>query len=107
MDEIDEIKKRRLDELKRLRHASNQQQETQMQQQINQLEEFVRQYFTKEALSRYGNLKIAHPDKAIQLLVLLGQTIQSKQIGMIDDNNLKEILKKLTPVKRDIKIRKV
>lgn len=82
------------------------QEETQLQQQIQQLEQFVKQFFTKEALARYGNLKTAHPDKAVQLLVLLAQAIQTKQISMIDDLTLKEILKKLTPEKKEIKIRK-
>ena len=54
--------------------------EEQMKQQIEQLEVIVKQALTKEALQRYGNLKAAFPDRAVQLLVILAQAIQSGQI---------------------------
>ena len=83
------------------------QEEEQMKQQIEQLEAIVKQALTKEALERYGNLKAAFPDRAVQLLVILTQAIQSGQVTRIDDNTLKEILKKITPEKKDIKIKRV
>ena len=110
MHEIDEIKKKRLEELKRLRQTSYHQQvqeDMQIQGQINQLESFVRQYFTKEALSRYGNLKTAHPERAVQILLMIAQAIQSKQIKIIDDKMLKEILLKTSPQKKEFKIKKI
>ena len=109
MDELDKIKKRKLGELqKQQEQAINQQlqEQAQLQQQIQQLEFIVKQVLTKKALERYGNLKTAHPEKAVQLLVILAQAIQSGQIDKIDDDKLKEILKKLTPPKKDFKIRK-
>jgi len=110
MYELDELKKNRLEELKRLRQASYPhqiQEEMQIQQQISQLEDFVRQHFTKEALSRYGNLKTAHPERAVQLLVMLTQAIQAKHIKTIDDKMLKEILLRSTPQKKEFKIKKI
>ena len=110
MNELEEIKKRKLDELKKAQLGQLQQQsqeEQQLQQQIQQLEMVVKQALTKEALERYGNLKAAFPDRAVQLLVILTQAIQSGQITKIDDNTLKELLKKLSPEKRDIKIKRV
>ena len=109
MDELDEIRKRKLEELKKQQVESMQQQaqeQEQLQQQIQQLEAIVKQAFTKEALERYGNLKAAFPDRAVQLLVILAQALQSGQITKIDDNALKEILKKLTPKKKDFKIKR-
>ena len=82
------------------------QEEQQMQQQIAQLEAIVKQAFTKEALERYGNLRTAYPDRAVQLLVILAQAIQSGQITKIDDSALKSILKKLTPEKKDFRIKR-
>ena len=110
MDELEEIKKRKLEELKNAQLGQMQQQdqeEEQLKQQMQQLEAIVKQAFTKEALERYGNLKAAFPDRAVQLLFILTQAIQSGQITKIDDDTLKEILKKLTPEKKDIKIKRV
>ena len=106
MDELEELKKKKLEELKN-QQLNQSQEEAQLQQQVEQLEAVVKQAFTKEALERYGNLKAAHPEKAVQLLVILGQAIQQGQITKIDDEKLKEILLKLTPKKRDFKIKKI
>jgi programmed cell death protein 5 len=82
-------------------------QQAQMQQQVEQIESVVRQFFTKDALTRYGNLKAAHQEKALQLLVILFQAIQKGQVsGKIDDATLRKILEQLTPKKKDIKIRR-
>jgi len=110
MDDIEEIRKKKMEELQKLQAESTNQQaqeQQEMQQQIAQLEGIVKQTFTKEALERYGNLKSAHPDKAVQLLVILAQSIQTGQIKSVDDNSLKEILKKLDPEKKEFKIKRV
>ena len=109
MDELEEIKKRKLYELRKKQLEDMQQQaqeQEQLKQQIQQLEIMVKQAFTKEALERYSNLKTAFPDRAVQLLVILAQAIQSGQITKIDDNTLKELLKKLTPEKKEFKIKR-
>ena len=109
MDELEQIRKRKLEQLQRLQQERIQpsQEETQLQQQIEQLELIVKQALTKEALQRYGNLKAAHPEKAMQLLVILAQAIQQGQISQVDDKTLKEILIKLTPEKKEFKIKRV
>jgi len=110
MDELDEIRKKKLEQLRQQQEdtlSQQAQEEAQLQQQISQLEILVKQYFTKEALIRYGNLKAAHPEKAVQLLVILGQAAQSGQLKeKIDDAHLKELLKKLTPEKKDFNIKR-
>ena len=110
MDELEEIRRRKLSELRAAQLEKIQQQakeEEQLKQQIEQLEVIVKQALTKEALQRYGNLKAAFPDRAVQLLVILAQALQAGQINKIDDDTLKEILKKISPEKRDVKIRRV
>jgi len=102
MDELEELKKKKLAEIQQA--SQNQQEE---QQQIEQLESVIKQIFTKEALERYGNIKAAHPEKAVQVLVVSGQLIQERKIQKIDDNTLKEILKQLTPEQKDFKIKRV
>ena len=111
MSSLDEIRKKKLEALMMGQQEKLQQQaeqQAQMQQQVEQIESVVRQFFTKEALARYGNLKAAHQEKALQLLIILFQAIQKGQIkGKIDDATLRKILEQLTPKKRDIKIKRV
>ncbi|MBW2982028.1 hypothetical protein KY343_04055 [Candidatus Woesearchaeota archaeon] len=84
------------------------QKQMQLQQQIQQLEFIVKQKLTKQALERFGNVKAAHPEKAIQLLAILGQAIQTGKIeDQIDDDQLKDILMRLTPEKKDFNIRRM
>ena len=111
MAALEEIKKKKLEELMRFQQEKLQQQvqeQSQIQQQIEQMEDIIRQFLTKEALARYGNLKTAHHEKALQLLVILFQAIQKGQIqGKVDDSTLKKILEQLTPNKKEIKIKRV
>lgn len=111
MPTLDEIRKKKLEELMRLQQERLQQQtneQAQIQQQVEQMEDIVRQFLTKDALERYGNLKTAHQEKALQLLVILFQAIQKGQIpDKIDDSTLKKVLEQLTPKKREIKIKRV
>ena len=111
MPTLEEIKRKKLEELMRFQQEKLQQQaneQSQVQQQIEQMEDIVRQFFTKEALARYGSLKIAHHEKALQLLLILFQAIQKGQIqGKVDDSTLKKILEQLTPKKKEIKIKRV
>ncbi len=105
MDELERIKQEKLEELQ-ANQQEQLQEELQLQQQVQQLEAVVKQFLTKEALQRYGNLKAAHTKKAIQLLVVLSQLIQQGKIkDKIDDNLLKEVLMEITPKKKNFKIK--
>ena len=107
MESLEDIKKRKLQEML---GQQNQQvdEQAQVQQQIRQLELLIGNYLTKDALLRYGNIKAAHKDKAMQLLVILSQMIQQGQIsGKIDDETLKNLIIKITPKQKDIKIKRV
>ena len=106
MPTLDELRKKRIEELMQSQQQSDEQ--AQMQRQIGQMESIVRQFFTKEALARYGTLKTAHQEKSLQLLVVLFQAIQKGQVqGKIDDSLLKKILEQLTPKKKEIKIKRI
>ena len=111
MPTLDEIRRKKLEELMRFQQEKLQQsaqEQAQMQHQVEQMEDIVRQFLTKDALARYGNLKTAHHEKALQLLVILFQAIQKGQIpGKVDDPTLKKILEQLTPKKKEIKIKRV
>ena len=109
MDELEKIRQKKLEQLKKLQQENLQQsnEEAQAKQQLEQLEMIVKQKLTKEALQRYGNLKAAHPEKAVQVLIVLAQAIQQSQIEKVDDDTLKQLLIKLTPQKKDFKIKRV
>ena len=111
MPTLDELRKKRLEELMQAQQQKSQQQsdeQAQMQKQIEQMESIVRQFFTKEALARYGTLKTAHQEKSLQLLLVLFQAIQKGQVkGKIEDSLLKKILEQMTPKKRHITIKRV
>lgn len=75
-----------------------------LQQQLVQLENLARQYMTSDALQRYGNLKIAHPEKAIEVIMLVAQLVQNGQIrNKIDDETLKDFLLKTQKPKKEFK----
>lgn len=80
------------------------QEQLKLQQQIAQLENVARNYLTKEAIQRYGNLKAAHPKKALSVILLISQLIQNGQLnGKIDDNALKDFLLKTQEEKKEFK----
>ncbi|HLC60756.1 MAG TPA: DNA-binding protein [Candidatus Nanoarchaeia archaeon] len=111
MPTLDDVRKKKFEELVRLQQQKGSQQsdeQSQIQQQIEQMESVVKKFFTKDALERYGNLKAAHQEKSIQLLVVLFQAIQKGQVqGKIEDDLLKKILQQMTPEKKDFKISRV
>lgn len=108
---LEEIRRKKLEQLMQLQQQKLQQQaqeQSKIQQQIEQMEDVVRQFMTKEALARYGSLKTAHHDKALQLLAILFQAISRGQIqNKVDDPALKKILEQMTPKKKEIRIKRV
>jgi programmed cell death protein 5 len=103
MEELEELRKRKL---AMLQQQVQQQQEEQLnaEQQIAALESLVKPRLTKDAASRFGNLKAGQPQTALQLLVILGQLIQAGKLAAVDDKILVEILKEIQPRKKEIKI---
>lgn len=98
MEELEQLKKKRLEQMQS-EQLQNFKEESEFQQQVEALEDIVRARLTKDALQRYGNLKTAHPEKAIQLLAVLAQAIQAGQIKQVNDDQLKFILGKLSEKK--------
>jgi len=76
-------------------------------QQIRLLENIAKQKMTKEAITRYGNLKLAHPEIAIKVITIIAQAIQLGQIKeTIDDAGFKELLKQIQQDKKHFRIKK-
>ena len=96
MDELDELRQQRAQAIA---------EEQQLAKEIAQLEAMVKPAMDAAALSRFGAVKAAHPEKAIRCLVACAQLV--RQGRGIDDATLKELLVKLEPAQRNIKIRRV
>jgi DNA-binding TFAR19-related protein (PDSD5 family) len=67
-----------------------------LMQQIALLETAAKKFMTKDAISRYGTLKVAHPETAIKAIAMIAQAAQLGQLSMpIDDVQFKELLLEL------------
>jgi len=100
---IEEIRKKKLQELSnndiaQLERQVEEQQAAmqQMNQQIALIESIAKQYMTKEAISRYGAVKIAHPETAIKAIAFVAQAIQLGHIKeKLKDEDFKIILQEV------------
>jgi programmed cell death protein 5 len=108
MSELDELRQKRLRELKMLQQEAGQQQvEEQMKaaEVERQIKVIMRQIMTPEARERLANIRLARPDFARQVEVLLIQLYQSGRLRKLDDQQLKALLSKISGGKRQTKIR--
>lgn len=76
-----------------------------MLKQIEIIESIAKRCMTQEALSRYGNLRVAHPEKAVQAAAFIAQAAQNKQLQeKITDAQLKEMLMHMQGQERKTRI---
>lgn len=86
-----------LEDLKKKRMADLKQAEAETTQQLEAIEGVVKAHLTKEALQRYGTLKLAHPETATQLIMAVAHAIDAGRLrGMLGDEQLKEALQQLS-----------
>lgn len=82
--------------------------EAEMAQQLEAIEEAVKAHLTREALHRYGTLKLAHPETAARLVLAVAQAIETGRIiGVLSDEQMVSVLKQLSqlqPQRSGIKI---
>jgi len=104
--EIEALRKKRLFELQQ--RLSQEQQQAQMQQQIEiQKQELLRRILSPEARQRLTNLKMVKPEFTDQIELQLIQLAQTGRLKIpVTDGQLREILIRLQPQRRDIKIRR-
>ncbi len=108
-EELEDIKKKKLEELKK--QAALQEN---MEEQKEQEEEFEKQKkmlliraLTPKARERLGNIKVARPQIAEQIERQLIMLVQNGRLkNKINDKQLRELLSKMIPKKRDIKIKR-
>jgi programmed cell death protein 5 len=103
-EELDAIRRRKLMELQNAQDQAMAQQQMREQQQA-QKQTILRQILTPEARERLGRIELAYPELADSIENQLIALAQSGRVQRaIDDATLKQILERVMPKKRDIKI---
>ena len=108
-EELENLRKKKLQEMQE-QAALQQQMEDQEEQQKqfeDQKKSILRAILTNEARERLGRIKIARPEMAESIenqLIMLAQSGKLK--NKINDEELRMLLSKVLPKKRDIKIKR-
>ncbi len=103
-EELEAIRRRKLLELQQAQDQAFAQQQIREQQQA-QKQTILRQILSPEARERLGRIELAYPELADSIenqLIALAQSGRVQRV--IDDATLKQILERVMPRKREIKI---
>jgi programmed cell death protein 5 len=108
-DDLEEIRRRRLQELMQGQMQQQSQQQMQRayqeQQVAEQIKIILNQILEPSARDRLSNIRIASPEFARQIELLLIQLYQAGQLPQkLSDENFKRILEKIRSKKKDTKI---
>ncbi|MBI5459604.1 DNA-binding protein [Methanobacterium sp.] len=109
MSDIEEIRRRRMQELQQQaaqQQAPDAQSQEQMRREMEaQKKQAMMQILTPEARSRLANLRLTKPEFVDQIELQLIQLAQMGRVSSkITDEQLKELLRKLAGQKREINI---
>jgi len=107
MDDIEAIRKKKLRDLQQQAFSQEDFEDTQQKEFEEQKKQILRAILTDDARERLGRIKAARPEMAENLenqLIMLAQSGRLK--NKINDEQLRELLSKLLPKKRDITIRR-
>ncbi len=105
MDELERLRRQRMQELMQQQSQQQIQQQIQEEQIDEQIKIIISQILTPQARERLGNIRIARPEFARQIEVFLIQLAQGGRLpSQVTDEQLKEILGKLHKKKRETKI---
>lgn len=108
--ELEEIRKKRAQELQQqqaVQESMVEEQEKQQQAFEEQKKHILRAILTNEARERLGRIKVARPEVAENIENQLILATQQGQLqSKINDEQLRMLLKKIMPKKRDITIKR-
>lgn len=103
-EELEAIRRRKIDELQRSQEGAVYRAQ-QVAQQRAQRDLILRQILTPEARERLGRIELAYPDLAESIENQLIALAESGRVQRaIDDPTLREILTRIIPKKREIRI---
>ncbi len=107
MDELEQLRQQKIAALKE-QYGAGREQQAELQQQVAMLEAVVKQHLDAAAVSRLGTLKLAHPEKALQAMVVIGQLIKAGKIRQpVTDEQFKDIIRMMTPEKKETTIKRI
>ena len=107
-DDLEILRQKRLREMMQQQDQQQMQHQAQEEQVATQIKGIIHQILTPEARDRLGNIRLARPEFARQVEILLIQLYQSGQLPKkLTDEKLKEILTKIHGKKKDTKITKM
>lgn len=110
MTDIDEIRRKRMQQLQQQQQAQQQSSEAESQEQMrreveSQKRQAMMQLLTPEARARLTNIRLTKPEFVDQIELQLIQLAQMGRVqSKITDDQLKELLRKLAGQKREINI---
>jgi programmed cell death protein 5 len=110
-EEIEEIRRRKLEELQQQQYAAQAQAAQQEQARAEyeaKKQTILRQILTPEARERLNTLRMTKPEMVASIenqLIVLAQSGRIRE--KIDDAKLKTLLLQLTPKKRDMQIKRI
>ncbi|MDZ7700866.1 MAG: DNA-binding protein [Halobacteriales archaeon] len=110
-DELDELRKERLEELQDQQGGGGGEAQEEAQEQARQQAEakkqaILRQYLTDGARQRLNSVRMSRPDFADQVEQQLVAVAQSGRLGdKIDENQMKELLREMAPDSKSFDIK--
>lgn len=103
-DELEQIRRRRLEQLQS-QQAGYQQSSDEVEEARARKNAVLRQILTPEARERLHSIRLTRPDFADSVESQLIALYQSGRLaGQITDEQLKQLLRQITPKKQDIRI---
>ncbi|MDR3222491.1 MAG: DNA-binding protein [Methanobrevibacter sp.] len=106
MTDLDELRQKRMAELQQQAIANENQQKMQQELEMQKKQTMI-QILTPEARDRLGSLRLTKPDFVNQIELQLIQIAQSGNLrSKITDDQLKDLLKRVSGTKREINIRR-
>jgi len=107
-DELEELRRKKMEQLKEQQQggeADEEAMQAQREQAEAQKKAVLRQYLTDGARKRLNSVKMSKPDRGEQIESQLVSLAQSGRIqNQIDEEQMKELLREMTPDKQSFNI---
>ena len=86
-------------------NEANVEEQVRLQKQVEMLELELKRYLDSTAISRYGNLKTAHPELAMQVMMFIVQGVNSGKLeAPVSDEKFKGLLSYFQTPKKEFRL---